>query len=47
MAFMSISIFPMDLETFIVLLYIPLAPVYLLTGILPLIMHNTVEEVHL
>jgi len=44
-ALLSISILPINLETFIMLLYIPLAPVYLLTGTLPLIMHKTVEEV--
>ncbi len=45
LAFLSISVFLIDLEMFIVLLYIPLAPVYLLTGTLPLIMRETVENV--
>ncbi len=45
LAFLSISVFPIDLEIFIMLLYIPLAPVYLLTGLLPLIMRKTVQEV--
>jgi membrane-bound metal-dependent hydrolase YbcI (DUF457 family) len=43
-AIISIDIPALDRDMFIVLLYIPLAPVYLLTGLLPLIMHNTVEE---
>ncbi|PWI48522.1 hypothetical protein CEE45_06460 [Candidatus Heimdallarchaeota archaeon B3_Heim] len=46
MAFLSISILPLDLELFIMLLYIPLAPVYLLSGTLPLIMRKTVEKVN-
>ncbi len=46
-AMISISIVPISLETFIVLLYIPLAPIYLLTGTLPLIMRKTVQEVSL
>ena len=47
LAFLSISILPISLEIFIMLLYIPLAPVYLLTGTLPLIMRKTVEKVNL
>jgi membrane-bound metal-dependent hydrolase YbcI (DUF457 family) len=46
LAFLSISILPIDLDIFIMLLYIPLAPVYLLTGTLPLIMRKTVEKVN-
>ena len=43
-AFLSISWPFMDLDTFVILLYIPLSVVYLLTGFLPLLMRNTVEK---
>jgi membrane-bound metal-dependent hydrolase YbcI (DUF457 family) len=42
-ALISINIPSLDRDAFIMLLYIPLAPVYFLTGLLPLIMHKTVE----
>jgi len=43
-AFLSISWPFMDLDTFVIILYIPLSVVYLLTGFLPLLMRNTVEK---
>ena len=45
LAFISISWPFIDRSMFIILLYIPLIPVYLLTGFLPLIMRKTVEEI--
>lgn len=45
LALVSISLPFLDLDTFIILLYIPLTPVYLLSGFLPLLMRETV--VHL
>lgn len=45
LAFISISWPFINRSMFIMLLYIPLTPVYLLSGFLPLIMHRTVEEI--
>lgn len=45
LALVSISLPFLDRDTFIILLYIPLTPVYLLSGLLPLLMRETV--VHL
>ena len=45
LALLSISWPTLDRDLFIILLYIPLTPVYLLSGILPLIMRDTI--VHL
>ena len=44
-AFLSISWPFLDLDTFVIILYIPLSFVYLLTGFLPVLMRNTVEEI--
>ena len=44
-AFLSISWPFMDLDTFVIILYIPLSIVYLLTSFLPLLMRNTVEKI--
>ncbi len=41
-AFLSIAWPIIDRNTFIILLYIPLTPVYLLSGILPLVMRETI-----
>lgn len=43
-AFLSISWSFMGLDTFVIILYIPLSVVYMLTGFLPLLMRNTVEK---
>ena len=42
LAFLSISWPILDRDTFIILLYIPLTPVYLLSGFLPLLMRETI-----
>ncbi|MHA2112522.1 MAG: metal-dependent hydrolase [Candidatus Hodarchaeales archaeon] len=44
LSFLSISWTFMSLDTFVILLYIPLSVVYLLSGFLPLLMRNTVEK---
>ena len=44
LAVISINIPSLDRDLFIVLLYIPLTPVYLLSGLLPLLMRRTVAE---
>ncbi|MHA1443754.1 MAG: metal-dependent hydrolase [Candidatus Hodarchaeales archaeon] len=43
-AFLSIYWPFMNLDTFVIILYIPLSVVYLLTGFLPLLMRNTVKK---
>ena len=45
LAFSSISWPEIDRDAFIILLYIPLTPVYLLSSVLPILMRKTVEEV--
>ncbi len=42
LAFLSIDWSIIDRDTFFILLYIPLTPVYLLSGLLPLIMRETI-----
>ncbi|MHA2304843.1 MAG: hypothetical protein ACXACU_05565, partial [Candidatus Hodarchaeales archaeon] len=46
LAIVSIQLIPLDRNTFIILLYIPLTPVYILSGILPLLMRNTVYSLN-
>lgn len=46
LAFVSIQLIPLDRNTFIILLYIPLTPVYILSGILPLLMRKTVYSLN-
>ena len=43
-AFLSISWPFMGLDAFVIILYIPLSVVYMVTGFLPLLMRNTVEN---
>ncbi len=45
LAFLSIEWIPLDRDMFIILLYIPLIPLYILTGILPLLMRNTIYSI--
>lgn len=46
LAIISIQLIPFDRNTFIVLLYIPLTPVFILSGILPLLMRKTVYSLN-
>jgi hypothetical protein len=45
LAFLSIEWIPLDRDMFIILLYIPLIPLYILTGILPLLMRKTIISI--
>lgn len=45
LALLTINIPSIDRDSFIILLYIPLTPVYLLSGLLPLLMRETILNV--
>ncbi|MFX0151974.1 MAG: hypothetical protein ACFFAJ_14385, partial [Candidatus Hodarchaeota archaeon] len=47
LAFLSISWPFLDRDTFIIILYIPLLPVFLLSGFIPIIMKETVVHINL
>jgi membrane-bound metal-dependent hydrolase YbcI (DUF457 family) len=44
LAFLSISWSFLGRDAFVILLYIPLTPIYLLSGVLPLLMKNTIAH---
>jgi membrane-bound metal-dependent hydrolase YbcI (DUF457 family) len=47
LAFLSISWLFLDRDTFIIILYIPLLPVFLLSGLIPIIMQETIAHINI